>query len=55
MSDLKKVVGILFMAIGGFGIFFMLVEIVLLLELKDIGVIVNKESLFEDCMNNIAR
>lgn len=55
MLNLKAAIGILFMAIGGFGIFFMLVEIVLLLELKDIGVIVNKESLFEDCMNNIAR
>jgi hypothetical protein len=31
MSDFKKVVGILFMAIGGFGIFFMFIEIVLLL------------------------
>ncbi len=56
MFDFKKVVGSLFMAIGGFGIFLLFMEIGLLLMLNwDIGIVVNSERLFEDCMNNIAK
>jgi|LauGreDrversion4_2_1035121.scaffolds.fasta_scaffold14432_3 hypothetical protein len=56
MSDFKKVVGSLFMAIGGFGIFLLFLEVAFLLELNGIaGILINNEALFEDCMNNIAK
>lgn len=54
MSDFKKVVGILFMAIGGFGIFMLFLEIAFLLELNNIAILIKNEDVFNDCMN-IAR
>lgn len=55
MSDLKKIVGILFMAIGGFGIFFMFTQIALLLIVTDsFDILINSETLFNNCMS-IAR
>ena len=54
MLNLKAAIGILFMAIGGFGIFMLFLEIAFLLELNNIAILIKNEDVFNDCMN-IAR